>query len=577
MRFPLRAKFFLFAALIATAPLALVGENLVRITRDELKSAANEQLTGVAGQIRSDFDSAFRGRWLTPLMLIRNGIDSPSLDVPQKISLLTLGLGQIPDVVAIQLTVTGSDLPILVTDQDFSAKLTAAGLDPVATLRTPAPDIAAIREDRRYGRPVVEQLAPTGDWLATVALPLRTSFSGQSLTLSARISLAPLGAMVRAHPFARRGEVVVIDAAGRTVLEATPRALDERGIVASAVGLIGGAARPDALEPYVRPDGEAMLGAYAFPEAFPWAVIAELSERNAYAVVRQMTINIALVGGAGFLVAAFASVLFAGRLTGPILRIGEAANRVGLGDLSTRVVGVRSKDEIGDLAERMNTMIRELSERMQLMKFVSRGTVSAIREADATGMARGGQRRRVALLFSDIRGYTAFSESVAPEVVVEMLNLYLETQTAIVEKHGGDVDKFVGDEVIAVFQGEHMERRAVACALEIQRALAGLLDDHPEWNLHVGVGISAGEVVLGAMGARERMDFTVLGDTVNLAARLCDAAPPDAVLVSAPVREALAGETFVSFAALAPIALKGKRDPVVVFAATASGSAEEAA
>ena len=115
----------------------------------------------------------------------------------------------------------------------------------------------------------------------------------------------------------------------------------------------------------------------------------------------------------------------------------------------------------------------------------------------------------------------------------------------IVERHGGDVDKFIGDEVVAVFQGAGMERNAVACGLEIQRALADLLEAHPEWNLHVGVGIAAGEVVMGAIGARERLDFTVLGGVVNLAARLCAAAPPDAILVSAAVRDALAGEAFV--------------------------------
>ena len=148
MRFPLRAKFFVFATLIATAPLALVGQNLARIARDELKSAANEELTGVAAGLAADFDTTVEGRWLTPLLVIRNGIDSESLGVQQKISLLTLGLSQIADIVALQLTVDGSDLPILVTGQDFSRHLTDAGLDPLEMLRTP-PD--AVAEMRREG------------------------------------------------------------------------------------------------------------------------------------------------------------------------------------------------------------------------------------------------------------------------------------------------------------------------------------------------------------------------------------------------------------------------------------------
>ena len=94
------------------------------------------------------------------------------------------------------------------------------------------------------------------------------------------------------------------------------------------------------------------------------------------------------------------------------------------------------------------------------MKFVSHGTVSAIKNADE-GMSRGGERKRVSVLFSDIRGYTEFAERVSPEVVIEALNQYFEAQTAIVETHNGDVDKFIGDALVAVFEGDDMERRGL--------------------------------------------------------------------------------------------------------------------
>lgn len=175
MRFPLRLKFFAFAALLAVAPLALVGWNLTRLTRDELKSAANEDLTTVAAQLRTAFDSTFEGRWLTPLTVIRNGVDSTDLGVQQKVSLLTLGLQELPQVVALQLSVAGSDLPILVTNEAFAARLAAVGLDPVRTLATSPDLIKAIEATGQYGRPVVGRLPETGDWLATLALPLSTT------------------------------------------------------------------------------------------------------------------------------------------------------------------------------------------------------------------------------------------------------------------------------------------------------------------------------------------------------------------------------------------------------------------
>ena len=131
LRFPLRAKFFLFAVLLAVGPLILVAQNISRLTRDELKSAANEDLTSVAAELRTSFDNTFQGRWLTPLMVIRNGVDSPDLDVAQKVSLLTLGLQELPQVAALQLSVAGSDLPILVTNSKYSGRVIAAGLDPV--------------------------------------------------------------------------------------------------------------------------------------------------------------------------------------------------------------------------------------------------------------------------------------------------------------------------------------------------------------------------------------------------------------------------------------------------------------
>ena len=568
MRLPLRLKFFVFAALLAVAPLAMVGQNLTQLTRDELKSAANEDLTLVAAQLREDFDSTFQGRWLTPLMVIRNGVDSAELGVPQKMSLLTLGLQELSDVAALQLSVAGAPQPILVANDGFSEQLAQAGLDPVETLTTDLKLMRAIAKSGRYGRPVISQLPETGHWLATLALPLNQKIAGRTVTMVAKIDISALGDMVRRHPFAQRGEITVIDQAGRTVLVEEAISLNDRQIVASALPLITAGARADALEPYVRPDGMAMLGAYAFPDWFPWAVITELSEDSAYAVVNAITQQILMIGLIGFGVASLGALLFARRLTRPILRIGEVAERVGAGDFGVRVEDVRSRDEIGDLANRFNQMISHLGERIELMKFVSHGTVSAIQSAEQEGMERGGERRRVSVIFTDIRGYTEFSERVPPEKVIEVLNEYFDVQTEIVEQHEGDIDKFIGDALVAVFEGDDMERRAVKCAVGITDAMARLLEEHPEHELHVGIGVASGVVVMGAMGAKDRMDFTVLGSTVNLSARLCSKAAPDQVLIDRATRDAAFGVTGVEFDELPAIPLKGYADPVPVFGAT---------
>lgn len=385
-------------------------------------------------------------------------------------------------------------------------QLSATGLDPLQTLTISNELLANIEGTGQFGRPLISQVPATGDWLATLAMPMESTIAELKLTLGARINLSTLQLSVVRHPFAARGEITIVDHAGRAVLVDAPEVLADRAIVASAMPLIVAGARADALEAYVRPYGTAMLGAYAFPDWFPFAVIAELSEETAYAVVTQMMERILIVGSLGFAAASMGALIFSRRLTRPILKIGRVADAVGEGDFSQQVEGVRSRDEIGDLAGRIIVMAGQLGERLELMKFVSHETVTAIQNRDGDRMRRGGERREVTMLFSDIRGYTAFSETVSPEEVIEVLNRYFEIQSEIVERHGGDIDKFVRNELMAMFVGEDKEDRAVRCGVEIKDALAASFGAESGRELAVGMGIASGDVVLGAMGARDRMD-----------------------------------------------------------------------
>ena len=567
MRFPLRLKFFLFASLLALLPLLIVGNNLTTLTRDELKSAANEDLMGVASQLRRSFDSEFQGRFMSPLQVIRNGIDSPDLDVQQKVSLLTLGLQEMPQVISLQLAIEGSQLPILAPDPEFAAMLQAAGADPVAVLSVAPGLLEEMRLQNAYDTPYIDQLEVTGDWIATIAFPLETKIAGRNVIFAAKINLKSMAELVVSHPFAARGEISVIDRNGRTVLTAQQVALSDRALVQSAMPLIDARARADTLQGYARADGTAMLGAFTFPSQFPWAIVTEQSEDAAYAVVNAITRQILLVGLFGFALACVGAVIFARGVTKPILEIGQIAEKVGSGDFSARVKNVKSRDEIGDLSQRINQMVAHLGERLELMKFVSHGTMTAIQSADQDGISRGGLRRRVSVIFTDIRGYTEFSERVPPEIVIEALNRYFDVQTDIVEEYQGDVDKFIGDALVAVFDGDGMETRAVRCSVKIAAAMNELLRKFPEYNLHVGIGVASGEVVVGAMGAKERMDFTVLGSTVNLSARLCSKADPGQILVDEATRAASLELEDIAFDKLKPIPLKGYADPVTTYAA----------
>lgn len=251
----------------------------------------------------------------------------------------------------------------------------------------------------------------------------------------------------------------------------------------------------------------------------------------------------------------------------PVRAIGAVADLVGAGRLDTNVE-LQTEDEMGRLGRRINDMVRGLRQKLELSKFVSRDTLLEV-ESSAGAVARGGERRRIAVLFSDIRGFTNFSEAHEPEAVVEMLNRCFQAQAEVAVRHGGDIDKFVGDEIMVRFDGPDMALRATRAAVEMVEAvklLSATLVDATQGTA-VGVGVNVGNAVLGAMGAERRMDFTAIGDAVNLGARLCSAAGRDEVLVSEAVRREVGDAQGLLFTPLDSIMVKGKHEPVAIYRA----------
>jgi adenylate cyclase len=566
MRLNLRTKLLLFAIAIAIVPLLVAGRTMIRIAQDELKSSANEQLVNTANQIAREINDLYERTWLAPLVLIRNAIDDPVLGVEEKIALLTLGIANIPDIVALQITVEGASLPLVVTKDEFTARLKAAGLDPVEVLRVPAALVGVFEENASADVKDVVYLPQTDDWLATVVLPLKSPLAGSRAVFSARIDLNRVETFIRDNPFSKTGVITVVDGRGHKVFDPARADLNDFPIVAEAIGLMASRSSVVSVEPYARPDGTVMLGAYAFPRWLKWAILVEKNQRDAYLAIDKMTDSLALWGLIGLAVAVGGAVALALGMSRSILEIDRVAGEVAKGNFAVRVVrGVRLKDEIGGLARRMNEKIVGLNERFQLEKFVSGGTMAAIRTSDQHGVQLGGARRRATMLFCDIRGYTAFAEGHEPDVMVDVLNFYFQHLTDLVKQHHGDVDKFVGDQIVAVFQGDDIASDAVACALAMQQKMTELSRDRPEWHLAVGIGINTGEVTMGAMGSAQRMDYTVLGDAVNLAARLCAHAGRGQTLISQSTSEALADLSRLVVEALEPIQVKGKKEPVVVY------------
>tara|TARA_R110000868_G_scaffold408293_5_gene691024 strand:+ start:58247 stop:60022 length:1776 start_codon:yes stop_codon:yes gene_type:complete len=266
------------------------------------------------------------------------------------------------------------------------------------------------------------------------------------------------------------------------------------------------------------------------------------------------------VGLLAILASILISIWLTSRIVRPIDLLVLGVQRVENQDFS-EVVPVTSLDEIGKLTTAFNQLVEGLRERLLMLKFVSEATLDAIKK-NLTRIEPGGERRDITVFFSDIRGFTAWSENHSPEQVIDMLNNLLSFQAELVQEFGGDVDKFVGDELVAVFQGPDKDQNAVQTAMRIQQQLPSMLNNE-QAELAVGIGINSGEAVMGAMGSENRMDYTVLGNTVNLGARLCSAAAKHQILISNTVFINL--ERKIQVTELEKIQVKGIADSIQIF------------
>lgn len=289
--------------------------------------------------------------------------------------------------------------------------------------------------------------------------------------------------------------------------------------------------------------------------------VYRIQRRNIYIMVIVLTVVVMII------------FYFGNTITTPIVDLVWATKKIKEGEYRVDIQPT-TRDEIGELTASFIEMGRGLEEREKIKSAFGKFVNKEIAEAAMRGsLALGGERKTVAILFSDIRSFTAISERLQPEEVVEFLNQYMTRMVECVNATGGVVDKFIGDAIMAVWgtpvsRGNDTED-AVNCALMMRKSLAEFNADRGGPGrpvINIGLGINTGTVLAGQIGSEDRMEYTIIGDAVNLASRIESLSKPFGtdILISEESYE-LVRDIF-DVIPMQKILVKGKEAPQQIYA-----------
>lgn len=277
---------------------------------------------------------------------------------------------------------------------------------------------------------------------------------------------------------------------------------------------------------------------------------------------------------ASFALSLIIAYFLAKKVTRSLDHLCDVVEDIAEGDLQAKA-NLESEDEFGELSKRINAMTVGLQERDRLKlsfaRYVSTHILNKILQSE-TPLKLEGERRKVTLLFSDIRQFTQLAENLPPEEVVFLLNEYFEVMIEVIFSHHGTLDKFIGDGIMAEFgaplDDENQEEHAIQAAIEMQKALLGLCE---KWEkegkprIQMGIGIHTGDAVVGNIGSEKRTEYTAIGDAVNVAARLEQATKILKTTILISETTYLGAKDKFYFEDLGTMAIPGRKEQIKVF------------
>src|SRR4030042_6968042 len=299
-----------------------------------------------------------------------------------------------------------------------------------------------------------------------------------------------------------------------------------------------------------------------------------LSRYRITKTTQTMELILILIASVGLLFGIIGALALSNYLTRPIHELVDGVQAISRGEYG-QVIKSRTNDELGDLTDAFNQMAESLKEKEQIKdafrRYVSHQVAEEIFKDPAKYIETlKGVRRTVTIFFADIRGFTPLSERLGAEEVVSLLNEVLTNMTNFIFRYEGTIDKFLGDGLMAIFGAPiaHTDdiNRAINAAVDIQRSIIEMNASRKQMNkeaIQVGIGIHTGDVVVGNIGNKVRLNYTVIGHSVNLASRLQEIASGGEIIISD--RVFTGAEIDYKFSESMMIKVKGKEEPVKVY------------
>lgn len=291
-------------------------------------------------------------------------------------------------------------------------------------------------------------------------------------------------------------------------------------------------------------------------------------------LVEKISLNLIATIVLSMAIAFFLLARISKKITKPIAELAKASEDISEGKFEKAILPNIDKrqDEVAVLVHSFQNMVIALQDREKvrgvLNKVVSKEIAGELLKSD---IELAGEERVTTMLFSDIRDFTRLSNGFAPRYIIERLNEYMTRMCEIIDETKGVVDKFVGDEIMALYGTplplENHADKAIEAALKMMKEVQKWneeLKKEGKLTFDIGIGIHTGLVFSGNMGAQNRLNYTVIGANVNLASRLCSKALPKQIIVSEETKNA-SNQSQFTFKQLPPLSLKGVEHPVAAY------------